>query len=187
MHADVARRLASFEPVALPPEGEGLDTAFADDFLRAFTRLARAQMKTQQAVELSVEDVRRALQEQQGLVEEVREQRRAAERKSEQLLRFILEVVDVVLGFHKSSRKSASTELRSVADTMLKALGPNMEKIGLVRIPALGQVPDALYHFVLSTRAADDEAQRDRIVEVVREGYLLDGEIIRKADVIVGK
>lgn len=184
---DVSKRLASFEPVTLSAESRGLDTSFAEGFLKAFTRVAKSQVKTQQAVELSVEDVRRALREQQELVEEVKEQRRLAERTNEQLVRFILEAIDIVHNLYKSTREGASPELRSVADTMLEALRPNMEKVGLVPIPALGQTPDALYHFVLSTRPADDAAMRDRIVEVVREGYVLNGEVIRKADVIVGK
>ena len=44
-----------------------------------------------------------------------------------------------------------------------------------------------MYHFVVDTTQVDESAKRDRIVEVVRPGYTLGGEVIRKADVIVGK
>jgi len=181
----VAERLAQFEPTNLSEEAS-LDTSLADDFLKAFTRMARAQAKTQQAVALSVDDVKRALQDQQSLIEEVKEQRRNAERKNEQLVRFLLEAVDLVFNLERSAVEADNTELLAVSQTMTRALRASMDKVGLTVIPAHGEEPDALCHFVVGTRPAEHPSQKERIVDVVKQGYILDGTVIRKADVIVG-
>jgi molecular chaperone GrpE (heat shock protein) len=70
---------------------------------------------------------------------------------------------------------------------MTEALQQNMKKIGMQEIPAVGEEPDGIYHFVLDTTSAKHEEEQDRIVEVVQPGYTLHGEVIRKANVIVAK
>lgn len=53
---NIAYALEEFREVDLPDDA-GLDTSFADQFLKTFTRMARAQMKTQQTVSLAADDV----------------------------------------------------------------------------------------------------------------------------------
>jgi molecular chaperone GrpE (heat shock protein) len=57
-------------------------------------------------------------------------------------------------------------------------------KLAHARIPAPGHPPDSLYHHVVGTTDAKTDAERDTVVEVVRPGYLLRGDVLRKADVI---
>ena len=184
---DVANRLACFERVELSPDQAGLDTSFADGFLKAFTRVAKSQVKMQQAVELSVEDVRRALKEQSDLIEDIQGRRRAAERTNEQLVRFVMEVVDIIINLERAASEGDNPELRSIADTMMDALRSHMQEVGLALIPAMGSIPDSLYHFVLSTRQVSDAKKGGRVVEVVKPGYTFRGEVVRKAEVIVGQ
>jgi molecular chaperone GrpE (heat shock protein) len=179
-------KLEDFKEVDLSSETT-VDTTFADDFLKTISRIARAQLKTQQSISMTADDVRQHLERQEELIADIKQQREALRTKNEKTIRFLLEVSDLITNLYKTTRDSRDGALAPVAETMLRALDKQMEKINLTRIPAMGEVPDGLYHFVLDTRSGADSNQRDRIVDVVREGYLLEGVVIRKADVIVGK
>lgn len=184
---DLIARLKQFEPIDIKDEPDPINTAFVDQFLKAITRVAKAQMKTQQSVAMTAEEVRQYLGKQEEFIGEIKSQRDAARAKNEVLVRSVLEVVDLIVQFHRTAQASANLEMVSVARTMYQALERQMEKASLSRIPALGDVPDALYHFVLDVKVVRHPSERDRIVEVVREGYMWDGVVIRKADVLVGR
>jgi molecular chaperone GrpE (heat shock protein) len=183
----VQERLSEFEPVEVDDEPEPLDISFAEQFLKVFSRMAKAQWKTQKKADLSAQKVSDYLDEHGDLIDDLKRQRTALRDENEQLRGFVLEVVDLIEGFRKTAEKSGDSEMRSAAETMREALESSMEKIGLQRIPALGEVPDGDYHFVLDTTDPDTEEERDRIVEVVEQGYTHRGEVLRKANVIVAK
>lgn len=182
----IEEKLRIFEPVEVD-DAELVDTDFADQFLKVFTRMAKAQWKTQKNADLSVQKVEEYLDEHGDLIDDLKRQRADLEDENEQFRGFILEVVDLIEGFRETAQASENSNMRSAADTMSQALQSSMDKIGLQPIPAIGQVPDGDYHFVLDTRDPDDERERDNIVEVVEQGYTLRGEVLRKAKVIVAK
>jgi len=184
---DIQRRLRKFEPVDLSTDSEPLDTSFADQFLKVFTRMAKAQWKTQQKADLSARKVAEHLDDHGELLNELKQKRAQLEDRNEQLQRFILEVVDLISSFQQTAEASGDSEMQSTAATMQRALEKNMEKVGLRPIPALGEVPDSIYHFVLDTKPADNKSDHDRIVEIVQPGYTMNGKVIRKANVIVAK
>lgn len=184
--SEIEERLRSFEPVELS-DGDSTDTDFADQFLKVFTRMAKAQWKTQKKADLSAQRVEEYLDEHGDLIDDLKRQRADLEDENEQFRGFILEVVDLIQGFRETAQASENSDMRSAANTMRQALQSSMEKIGLQPIPALGQVPDGDYHFVLDTTDPENESERDKIVEVVEQGYTLRGEVLRKAKVIVAK
>lgn len=184
--SEIEERLRSFEPVELNGEASA-DTDFADQFLKVFTRMAKAQWKTQKKADLSAQKVEEYLDEHGDLIDDLKRQRADLEDENEQFRGFILEVVDLIEGFRETAQASENSDMRSAADTMRRALQSSMEKIGLQPIPTIGQVPDGAYHFVLDTTDPEDESERDKIVEVVEQGYTLRGEVLRKAKVIVAK
>ncbi len=184
---DIHKRLQTFEPVDQGQEVAALNTEFADQFLKVFTRMAKAQWKTQQKADLSARKVAEHLDEHGELLNNLKQQRAKLEDQVEQLQRFILEVCDLITGFKASAEASGDSEMKSAAETMTRALQKSMAKVGLQEIPAIGQVPDPMYHFVLSTRQPEKQSEYDRIVEVVEAGYTMYGEVVRKANVIVAK
>jgi molecular chaperone GrpE len=184
---DVEERLQTFEPVELEGDEEPIDSSFADQFLKVFTRMAKAQWKIQKKADLSAQKVSDYLDEHGDLIDEIKRHRADLEEENEQFRGFILEVVDLIEGFLQTAEESDSPKMLSAAETMHEALRDSMEKIGLHPIPAVGEVPDGDYHFVLDTKASDSESEKDRIVEVVEQGYTLRGEVLRKARVIVAK
>ena len=179
------RLTVPFDPVTLPDDPAPLDTSYADEMLKALMRLAKSQVRTQQAVELSTEHVQRAVEESREAMEALRTQRDEAQAQVERLARFAAEVLGLVAVFHAGTQAGGSSELRQAAETLRSAVAPHAERAGLREVPALGEVPDTLYHYALGNRPARTDAERGRIVEVVRPGYLFGTQILRKADVIV--
>ena len=184
---DLKERLQTFEPVDLEAEPVSIQTDFPDQFLKVFTRMAKAQWKTQKKADLSARKVAEHLDEHGELLDNLKQQRAKLEDQVDQLQRFILEVCDLITGFQASAEASGDSEMQSTASTMLRTLQKSMDKVGLREIPATGEVPDPMYHFVLSTRPPETRAEHDRIVEVVEHGYTMYGDVVRKANVIVAK
>lgn len=184
--SEIEERLRIFEPVEFD-DGGSADTDFADQFLKVFTQMAKAQWKTQQKADLSAKKVEEYLDEHGDLIDDLKRQRADLEDENEQFRGFILEVVDLIEGFRETAQASENPDMRSAAETMRQSLQSSMEKIGLQAIPAVDQVPDGDYHFVLDTTDPENESERDKIVEVVERGYTLRGKVLRKAKVIVAK
>ncbi len=61
-----------------------------------------------------------------------------------------------------------------------------LESRGLKRMEALGGVLDTDFHEAVAQYPAPDKKSRNKIINVVQNGYLLKGKVIRFAKVIVG-
>ena len=184
--ADIDDRLRQFEPVDLG-EDASLDTSRADQLLKLFTRLAKGQWKTQQKAEHAAQKVADYLDEHGDRVTELKEERAALEDREEQYQRALLEIMDLFDQLSETASRSDSNTFQSATASLREKLQSTVGKVGLERIPAEGETPDSLYHHVVDTTSAETAADRDTIVEVARPGYLLRGNVLRKADVIVAK
>ena len=184
---DIDERLRQFEPVDLEGEDGSVDTAQADQLLKLFTRLAKGQWKTRQSADHAAQKVADYLEEHGDRVTELKEERAALEDREEQYQRVLLEIMDLFDQLDETAQRSDSSAFQSATTSLREKLTKTVGKIGLERIPAEGESPDSLYHHVVNTTEADAEAERDTIIDVVRPGYLLRGEVLRKADVIIAK
>lgn len=176
-----------FETVDFEDDEDALDTSFANQFLKVFRRMAKAQWKTQQQADFSAQKVQEYLDEHGDLIDELKRQRADLEDENDQLRGFALEVLDLIEGFRETARQSQNQSMQSAASTMAEALESSMKKINLLEIPAIGEVPDGTYHFVVDTVPAGREEEKDQIIEVVEKGYTLRGEVLRKSKVVVAK
>jgi len=183
---DIDDHLRQFELVDLDDDGS-LNTAQADQLLKLFTRLTKGQWKTQQKAGHAAQKVADYLDERSDRITELKADRAELEDREEQYQQFCREVMDLFSELEDAAQESENDELRSAAASMRNKLESSMEKIGLREIPALGESPDSMYHYVVDTTDTASDEERDTIVEVVRRGYLLEGEVLRKADVIVTK
>ena len=183
---DIDDRLRQFETVDLDHEAD-LDTAQADQLLTLFTRLAKGQWKTQQKADHAAQKVADYLDEHGDRVADLKEERAVLEDRTEQYQRVLLEILDLFSELEQTAEHSDNEELQSAAARMRDRLSSITAKVGLERIPALGESPDSLYHHVVDTAEVTSEVEQDTIVEVVRPGYLLRGDVLRTADVIVAK
>lgn len=58
---------------------------------------------------------------------------------------------------------------------------------GLEKIDAMGKQFDTDYHEAITQIPVEDEDQKDKVVDVVEQGYTLNDKVIRFAKVVVGK
>lgn len=68
-----------------------------------------------------------------------------------------------------------------------QSFGKRLEKLGVTRIAALGEKFDPSSHDAVSMLEVDDPAQDGVVLAVVQEGFLLHGQPLREARVVVGK
>jgi molecular chaperone GrpE len=61
-----------------------------------------------------------------------------------------------------------------------------LESLGVSRVPSLGQRFDAAQHEAVTTTTVSDPAQDGTVIAVVKEGYTINGELLRPASVVVG-
>lgn len=188
------QQLNQFQPIQFNDQTEGLNTEAADHLLKLLTRLTKLQMKSVLSHDLTKDEVLKFFNEyrekmdlHEDFISSLQEQKNLLSQKLEQSIRLILELTDIIVNFEKSAMKAKNIELHPIAQTMRTAMEMHLQKAGWLRIPAEGDIPDGVYHFVLAVKEVDDPNLKGRILEVIREGYRLDGKVIRKADVIVGK
>lgn len=73
----------------------------------------------------------------------------------------------------------------------LELVKKNMDKflrsVGVTEIEAEGLALDTDFHDAVTTMPAPEPSQKNKIVQVIKKGYLLNGNVIRHAQVIVGE
>lgn len=188
---DIDDRLRKFEPVNLDEDASlddaSLGTDSADELLDLFTRLTKGQWKTRQKADHAAQKVADYLDDHGDRVTDLKEERAALEDREEKYERFLLDVMDLFAQLEETAQRSDSDDLQSATQSVQEKLESRAEKIGLKRIPCAGKPFDSRYHSVVDTRKAGAGEEPDTIVEVVRPGYLLRGEVLRKAKVIEAK
>ncbi|HEY5945039.1 MAG TPA: nucleotide exchange factor GrpE [Kofleriaceae bacterium] len=110
------------------------------------------------------------------------------EQRTRQLLESFLPVVDDLdraIAAAKNHVESADVVagLELVRRSMLTRLG----QFGVVHAPALGELFDPQRHDAMATVPVTDAAQDGRVIDVMREGYLIGEHTLRPAGVAVGK
>ena len=102
------------------------------------------------------------------------------------------EIIKPFLDIIDSMRAAKNTKYSEVDDfleglvTLNKQIEIIMENQGVVKIEGVGNDFDSRLHEAVDTLEKDN-IETDKIVEIVSEGYLLDGEVLRPAKVIVSK
>ena len=75
------------------------------------------------------------------------------------------------------------------AEVQIGLLSKKIEKLSLetvIKIEGKGKEFDSKLHEAIGA-IENDECETEKIIEIVREGYLLNGEVLRTAKVIVSK
>lgn len=184
---NIREELNEFKPVILPEVEGGIDLSFTENYLKLFTKLAKSQQKTQQIFTYHIDEIAKKMEQQDQLVQTLKEQKNELYDENEKLLRFLIDTIELIYGFSSTAEKSGNSELISVSKVILDSFIRNMQKIGLSFITAIDEIPDSLYHFVVASKETKSDSEKGRIIEVVRNGFLLNGKIIKKAEVIIGK
>jgi len=105
----------------------------------------------------------------------------------EDLIQGILPVLDDLLLAKETI--SEATDLKAVGegvDLIYMKLYKYLESKGMQTIDAMGKELDTDLHEAISQFPVDDPTQKGKVVEVLRQGYMLNGKVIRYAKVLVG-
>ncbi len=107
------------------------------------------------------------------------------EQRSRRLLESLLPVVDDIDRAISAAKTHADvgTGMELVRRSLLAQLG----KSGVTHAPSLGEAFDPHRHEAIALVPVTDPAQDGRVINVMREGYLIGEDTLRPAGVAVGK
>lgn len=110
------------------------------------------------------------------------------EQRTRKLLESLLPVVDdidraIAAAKNHAQHADVVTGMELVRRSLLAQLG----KAGVTHAPALGEVFDPRRHDAIALVPVTDPAQDGRVIDVMREGYLIGDDTLRPASVAVGK
>lgn len=110
------------------------------------------------------------------------------EQRTRKVLESFLPVVDdldrgIAAAKTHAESQDVVTGLELVRRSMLTRLG----QFGVKHAPALGEAFDPQRHEAIALVPVTDPAQHNRVIDVMREGYLIDDDTLRAAGVAVGK
>ena len=110
------------------------------------------------------------------------------EHRTRKILESFLPVLDDLGRAVDAAREHAESKdvvdgLELVRRSLLNRLG----QFGVTHAPALGEVFDPKRHDAVAVVPVTDAAQDGRVIDVMREGYLIGDETLRPAGVAVGK
>lgn len=105
--------------------------------------------------------------------------------------RVLLDVINVVDDFERALDNISKTEdveaVKEGVDLIYSKFVNFLTKHGVKEIETIGQPFDTDRHEALTTVPAQTEEDKDKIVDSVQKGYMLDDKVIRYPKVIVAK
>lgn len=110
------------------------------------------------------------------------------EQRTRKLLESFLPVVDDLDRAIAAARPHAdAADVVSGLDLIRRSLLTRLGQFGVTHAPALGETFDPRRHDAMAMVPVTDAAQDGRVIDVMREGYLIGEETLRPAGVAVGK
>jgi molecular chaperone GrpE len=117
-----------------------------------------------------------------------REMARDVERSRRAVLAEFLDVLDNLERATAAARASSNVDaLLNGLDLVERQFRAKLEGFGINRIESLGEMFDPLRHEAVSAVPVADESQDGRVAGVVRPGYAIGDEVLRPAQVAVGR
>lgn len=121
---------------------------------------------------------KRTLREKQELIS------RAAENT---LLKLLPVVDDFDLALKSASETNNYEAVIEGLEIIKKSLLNFLKNSGVQEIDAIGLELDTDFHDAITKMPAQNEEQKGKIIDIIKKGYLLNGNVIRHAQVIIGE
>jgi molecular chaperone GrpE len=117
---------------------------------------------------------------------------RASAKELEQRIRKLLEsflpvVDDLDRGIAAAKNHAESADVVAGFELVRRSLLSRFAQLGVTHAPALGEKFDPQRHEAIALVPVTDPAQDGRVIDVLREGYLIGEDTLRPAGVAVGK
>jgi molecular chaperone GrpE len=113
---------------------------------------------------------------------------RELERRTREILESFLPVVDDLDRAVAAAKQVAeSADVVAGLELVKRSMLARFAQFGVTHVPALGEPFDPQRHDAIAVVPVTDPAKDGRVIDVVREGYLIGEETLRPAGVAVGK
>jgi molecular chaperone GrpE len=113
---------------------------------------------------------------------------REVERGKRTLLAELLEVLDNLdRAIESAAADGAGDNFRRGIELVRDQFLRKLDTLGVVRVPAIGELFDASRHEAVSTAPVDDPSKDGFVIGVLRQGYAIGDDLLRPASVVVGK
>ena len=110
------------------------------------------------------------------------------ERRTRSLIESFLPVIDDLdRGIASAKQHAESADVVAGLELVRRNMLTRLGQLGVTHAPALGEKFDPQRHEAIALVSVTDPAQDGRVIDVMREGYLIGDETLRPAGVAVGK
>jgi len=110
------------------------------------------------------------------------------EQRTRKILESFLPVVDdLERGIVAAKKHSESADVVDGLELVRRSMLTQLGQFGVTHAPALGEPFDPQRHDAIALVPVTDPAQDGRVIDVMREGYLIGEDTLRPAGVAVGK
>ncbi len=117
----------------------------------------------------------------------LREKQELVATASEATLTKLLPVVDDFERALQNSNSADPEAMRMGLELIYKLLTRFLQENGVSEIEAMHQELNTDFHDAVTQFKVDDESLRGKVVDVLRKGYLLNGRVLRHAQVVIGE
>jgi molecular chaperone GrpE len=150
---------------------------------RSVGRLGRQQLQANQRAELLADELRRALEEARERGEEHRRENARLRDEARRRARALLEIVDTLDDLALLVRGRGDAVWLEHLDRLTRKALAVLARAGHAEVDASGRFHEEEHEAVETIDAAPDREPCE-IVEVVRRGFRLDGQLLRPAQVV---
>ncbi len=101
----------------------------------------------------------------------------------------LLKILPVVDDFERALQSNTTDVegMRTGMELIYKLLQRFLQENGVTEIEALDQELNTDFHDAVTQFKVEDESKRGHVVDVLRKGYLLNGRVLRHAQVVIGE
>ena len=117
----------------------------------------------------------------------LREKQELVATASEATLTKLLPVVDDFERALQNSNSADPEAMRMGLELIYKLLTRFLQENGVSEIEAMHQELNTDFHDAVTQFKVEDESLRGKVVDVLRKGYLLNGRVLRHAQVVIGE
>ena len=150
---------------------------------RSVGRLGRQQLQANQRADLLADELRRALEEARERGDEHRRDNARLRDEARRRAKALLEIVDTLDDLAALVRGRGDAVWLEHLDRLTRKTLQAFARAGLAEIDAGGAFHEE-EHEALETVDAAPGQERQQIVEVARRGFRLDGQLLRRAQVV---
>ena len=138
----------------------------------------------QDEIVMAVEDLTDGLDEHKEITSDAVNEK---EKEIVDLISAMITAADYTEDFFHYAKESRNHELFEQASFFWNAVNKKFNAVGLVRINDINTLADAVFNTIVSAEVSDETIKPGVILKTLRSGYVYNGKVIRKSEVVVSR